>query len=166
MNAKEAIETLRGGLWHTTSERRFEGIKSRKAILPEPPLREDERWGTRIGPDGWPYVRTLGGVSLFDFAGFDPEAYDARCPMSSWREFVPFRRSWGASVWIEIDREKAAEALLGADELLARQHRERAHRHRIMPYIEACYLGDVPSELFVRALVIGIGDTEFRSIDV
>ena len=108
----------------------------------------------------------MGGVSLFDFAGFDLEAYDARCPVSSWREFVPFRRSGGASVWIEIDREKAAEALVGADELVARWHREKAHRHRIMPYIEACYLGDVPSELFVRALVIAIGDTQFRSIEV
>lgn len=78
LDAKEAMETLRGGLWHTTSEERFEGIRSRKAILSNPPLGEDERWGTLIGPEGWPYVRTLGGVCLFDFAGFDPEAYDAR----------------------------------------------------------------------------------------
>lgn len=29
--------------------------------------------------EGWSYVRTLGGVSLFDFAGFDPEAYEEEC---------------------------------------------------------------------------------------
>ena len=166
LDAEEAMETLRGGLWHTTSQERFQGIRSRKAILSEPPLGEDERWGTLIGPEGWPYVRTLGGVSLFDFAGFDPEAYDEECPLSSWREFVPFRRYWGASVWIEIDRGKAAEALVGADELVTRWKRQKAYRHRIMPYIEACYLGDVPSRLFVRALVVGTGDTTFRSIDL
>ena len=160
------METLRGGLWHTTSEERFERIRSQKAILSKPPLGEDERWGTLIGPEGWPYVRILGGVSLFDFAGFDPEDYDVKCPSSSWREFVPFLLAWRASVWIEIDREKAAKALVGADALIERWNREKAYRHRIMPYIEACYLGDVPSELFVRALVVGADDTEFRSIDV
>ena len=118
-----------------------------------------------FGPDGWPYVRTLEGVSLFDFAGFDPEAYSAKYPLGSWREFVPFRRSWGASVWIEIDRGKAATSLVGADELVARQKHEKAQRHRIMPFIEACYLGDLPSGLFLRVLVVANGDREFRSID-
>ena len=55
---------------------------------------------------------------------------------------------------------------MGADELIARWNREKAYRHRIMPYIEACYLGNVPSDLFVRALVVGTGDREFRSIDL
>lgn len=160
------METLRGGLWHTTSEKRFEGIRSRKAILATPPIPDDERWGTLIGPDGWPYVRILGGVSLFDFSMFDPKDYERTCPLSSWREFVPFLRSWGASVWIEIDREKAAKSLIGANELVARQNREKAYRHRIMPYIEACHLGDVPSEQFVRASVIASGDTEFRSLEL
>ena len=162
MDAEEAMETLRGGLWHTTSERRYEGILSSRAILVEPPVTEHGRWGTRCGPGGWGYVRTLGGVSLFDFAGFDVECYEAKCPMSSWREFVPFRRSWGASVWIEIDREKASEGLLPGKELVARQHQEKAHRHRIMPHVEACYLGDVPEDLFVQILVIGTGDQAFR----
>ena len=166
MNVEEAIGTLGGGLWHTTSERRYDGILSRMAILAEPPIPDDERWGTRCGPAGWPNVRTLGGVSLFDFEGFDVETYEGRCPSSSWREFVPFRRSWGASAWIEIDRVGAADALLGGDELLTRQSEEMAHRHRLMPYIEACYLGDVPRGLFVRGLVAGSGDAAFRSVSV
>ena len=92
MDAKHAIDTLRGGLWHTTSECRFQGIMSRKAILSDLPVPEDKRWGTRCGPSGWPYVRTLGGVSLFDFAGFDPEDYKERCPVSNWRHFVPYKK--------------------------------------------------------------------------
>ena len=30
------------------------------------------------------------GVSLFDFAGFDSEDYEARYPISNWREYVPY----------------------------------------------------------------------------
>ena len=125
LDAEEAIETLHGRLWHTTSEERFEGIRSRNAIMSVPPIPDDERWGTAIGPDGWPYVRTLGGVSLFEFAGFDAETYSERYPISSWREFVPFRSLWGASVWIEIDREKATEKLVGANELIKQWRREK-----------------------------------------
>ena len=115
-----------------------------------------------------PLVRTLGGVSLFDFAGYDPEDYEARFPISNWREFVPYRhrRSWGASIWIKINREKAADALIEANELVARQHKEKAHRHKLMPFIEACYIGDIPSGLFMRTLAVAIGDTEFRSLEV
>ena len=165
LDADRAMESLRGGLWHTTSPIRFKGIRLRKAILRDPPIPDDERWATGLGREGWPYVRTLGGVSLFDFDGFDPVAYSARCPLSSWRAFVPFRKDWGASVWIEIDRKKAAQELIGANELVARQKRENALRHRIMPYIEACYLGDIPSCMFVRVLLIESSDTDFRRME-
>ena len=160
------METLRGGLWHTTSVARFAGIKSHMAILSQPPVPDAERWGTACGPNGWPFVRTLGGVSLFDFEGFDPEEHDVKCPMSSWREFVPFRAVWGASVWIEIDRLRAGESLVGPRVLLARQSRDRAYGHRLMPYIEACYLRDLSAELFVRALMVGSGGAAFRLIDL
>ena len=166
MDAKQAIDTLRGGLWHTTSECRFQGIMSRKAILSVPPVPEDKRWGANCGPSGWPYVRTLGGVSLFDFAGFDPEDYDTRFPACSWKEFVPYRHTWGASIWIEINRKKMADNLVETNELVARWHKEKAERHNLMPHIEACYTGDIPSGLFVRALEVANGDTEFRSLEV
>ena len=100
MNAERAIKTLRGGLWHTTSPERFEGIQYYRAILVNPPIPEDEKWGTRSGPEGWPFVRKLGGVSLFDFEEFDIQTYKCKWPLSSWWEFVPFRQSWGAAVWI------------------------------------------------------------------
>ena len=164
MDAEAAMHVLRGKLWHTTSEARFQGIREVGAILRCPPVAEEDRWGTAIGREGWPYVRTLGGVSLFDFADFDPEDYEARCPVSSWREFVPFRRSWGASVWIEIDRAQAAAELIGANDLVQRQKIESKLRHNLMPYIEACYLGDLPCDMLVRALVVEEGDEEFRPI--
>ena len=164
MNAEQAMETLRDGLWHTTSEDRYEGILSSGAILAGPPIPENERWGTRCGPSGWPFVRKLGGVSLFDFDGFDVQAYETKFPLSSWREFVPFRECWRAAVWIEIDRQRAGRALLTGSELLRRQREAGAYRHRLMPCIEACYLGDVPEQLFVRVLDVRRGDAAFRTI--
>lgn len=158
------MDTLRGGLWHTTSEERYEGILAAGAILAKPPIPDEERWGTRCGAWGWPYVRKLGGVSLFDFEGFDVETYEARFRLSSWREFVPFLQAWGSSVWIEIDRTLATAGFVSGKALLARQHEEAAHRHRLMPRIEAAYLGDVPTEFFSRVLVVGKGDADFRLV--
>ena len=33
MNAEESMETLRGGLWHTTSESRYEGYSVKQCHL-------------------------------------------------------------------------------------------------------------------------------------
>ena len=159
MDAEEAPSTLYGRLWHTTSEAPIQGIRTAGAILHDPPVAEKDRWGTACGPLGWPYVRTLGGVSLFDFADFDPVAYEEKCPLSNWREFVPFRGEWGASVWIEIDRERAATNLIGGGELWQQCNQDQAHRHRLMPYIEACHFGDVPIGVFVQALVVRRGES-------
>lgn len=158
------MDTLRGGLWHTTSEQRYEGILAAGAILAEPPVPDEERWATRCGAWGWPYVRKLGGVSLFDFEGFDAEIYEERFRLSSWREFVPFRQAWGSSVWIEIDRALASNGLVSGQALLARQHEEAAHRHRLMPRIEAAYLGNVRAEFFARVLLVGKDDVDFRVV--
>jgi len=75
---------LRGRLWHTTSFDRYQKIVESGFILPSPPVPDDERWGTIQGPDYYPYVRLLGGVSLFDFNGFDPDSYGEKYPLSTW----------------------------------------------------------------------------------
>jgi hypothetical protein len=70
------LKELHGGLWHTTIPERYENILSSGFILPEPPnMPDNERWSTSQGKEFYPYVRQLGGVSLFDFDDFDPEAY-------------------------------------------------------------------------------------------
>src|ERR1035438_4494083 len=65
------LQRTQGGLWHTTRPERFDRILSTGAILPEPDILDSERWAN-AGPEHYPYVRTLGGVSLFDFDGFNP----------------------------------------------------------------------------------------------
>jgi hypothetical protein len=65
------LQKLKGGVWHTTNMNRFQGILRSSAILPEPEIPDRERWSTSRGSELYPYVRTLGGVSLFDFRKFN-----------------------------------------------------------------------------------------------
>ncbi len=147
----EVLDMLVGGLWHTTSDDRYKSILRSGAILARPDIPDADRWKTGRGPDYYPYVRHLGGVSLFDFDGFDRAEYQKRCPLSSWTEFVPFRAEWGSSVWIQLDRRVLEDCFISGPELWKRCNEEGALRHTVMPYIEAAYIGDVPTSTFLRA---------------
>ena len=92
---------LSGRLWHTTNESRFDGISASGFILAEPSIPDAERWKSAAGREHYPYVRWIGGISLFDFVDFDPDSYDAKYPLSTWLTFVPFRKDWQNSLWIE-----------------------------------------------------------------
>ncbi len=151
---KRVLDVLIGCLWHTTHSDRFVSILEDGAILSEPDIPESDRWKTVKGPEYYPYARILGGVSLFDFNDFDPESYDEKYPLSTWREFVPFRSAWGSAVWIEIDRETVKNCLLSGDELLARWKKEEAHHHSIMPLIEAAHVGMISTTSFSRAFLV------------
>ena len=159
-------EELQDGLWHTTSLSRYEGIKAVGSILPNPDIPDTQRWGTNLGPEYYPYARFLGGVSLFDFRGFDPDAYSERCPMSSWWEFVPYLRSWGSAIWIEIDRTKICDHYIDGVQLLARWHRENAERHKLMPFIEAVHIGPIPLQAVSRVLRVGEDDPRFVEVSI
>lgn len=152
---KEAVwDRLLGGLWHTTSKERFQRILQDGTILPEPDLPDSERWNTRIGSDGYPYARSLGAVSLFDFQGFDYEAYQQKFPLSSVATFVPFRQTWGHAVWIEIDRAAVAASMIQPVDLVARWKADGAERRNIMPYVEAAHLGPIPTSAFAGGFMV------------
>ena len=159
-------DVFRGHLWHTTHPDRFQKILEAGAILPNPPIPDDDRWKTSRGPHYYPYVRTLGGVSLFDFEDFDPVRYSTGYPMSSWRAFVPYSRQWGISVWIEIDRQLIADKFVTGKQLVERWNREKAHAHTIMPEIEAAYFGPVRLSAFRRALVCGVNRPSIQEISL
>lgn len=152
---REALEILTGGLWHTTHPARFRSILNDKAILPEPNIPNSERWKTFQGPEYYPYVRTLGGVSLFDLREFDPEEYSNDYPSSTWEVFIPFRKEWGESVWIEIDYKKMGSNLLSGAETLTKWKEEKAYKNTIMPHIEAAHIGPIDAKFFKQALLIG-----------
>jgi len=79
----KVLNELKGSLWHTTNLSRFKQIVKDGGISPHPPVPDEERWCTNAGPDGYHFVRTLNGVSLFDFENFDEVSYSERCPSSS-----------------------------------------------------------------------------------
>jgi hypothetical protein len=160
------LSELLGGLWHTTHPERFQSILASGAILPNPDIPDNARWKTSQGKDYHPYVRTIGGVSLFDFDDFDHEAYSRKCPMSSWYEFVPYRRVWGCSVWIEIDRAQLAAGFISGTDLVTRRNLEEAHQHTIMPYIEAAHLGPIPRAAFKKAFLVREGESQLQALSI
>ncbi len=161
---KLILPELRGGLWHTTHPDRFKAILAGGAILPEPDIPDSERYCTGGGKDHYPYARTLGGVSLFDFTGFDTNAYTKEYPSSTWATFVPYRTDWSCSVWIEIDREQVAHQFISCAELLAKWKADDAYGHNIMPDIEAAHLGPLPLTAFKRAFFVGKDDSELHPL--
>jgi len=73
---------LRDSVCHTTSVGSCREILAHGKIVAEPDISNRERWSTACGSRLYPYVRTLGGMSLFDCNAFDPAAYARRYPVS------------------------------------------------------------------------------------
>ncbi len=151
------LKKLLGGLWHATHPDRFNNILQEGAILPEPNVPDSLRWKASKGEEFYPYVRSIGGVSLFDFDKFDPIKYSEEYPLSSWDTFVPFRKIWGCSVWIEIDRLAIKCNLISGRNLITKWKAENAEKHTIMPLIEAAHIGPLPVASFKQAFLVQSG---------
>lgn len=158
------ISRLLGRIWHSTTMERFERIKADGFLRPEPDIPESERWSTNRGPEWFPFVRHIGGFSLFDFPiGFDLTEYRRRCPSSSLDELIPFRSVWRHAVWLEIDRERQASSLRSGLDVWARCEAEGRGK-RCMPHIEGAHIGDMPVSSILRAYLIEEGDSDWRLI--
>jgi hypothetical protein len=158
------LKLLNGRLWHTTHPDRFKRILETGSILPIPDPPNPDGWKTMDGEPYRSYAHTLGGVSLFDFDHFDPESYAAKCPMSDWHTFVPYREKWGSAVWIEIDRDRVSPNLISGADVVTRWNSDKAYRHNFMPYIEAVHVGPLPRASFVRAFIVGKDESEIRAL--
>lgn len=154
---KESIfisSKLVGSLWHTTSISRFESIKSTGFIEVEPDLPEKERYGI-------PFVRSLGGVSLFDFREFDAQKYDVDFPANSISEFIPFKRIWGRSVWLKIDDAAIAKNLHSGKQIRTLWH-DMDSRKKFMAEVEGAHIGNIPVSAIIGAYQIGEGDLDWQ----
>lgn len=157
---------LHGGIWHVTRPDRFISIMAGAGLIPEPELPNAERWKTAAGPDYYPFVRKIGGVSLFDFQNFDADAYDQSHKMSSWRTFVPCPERWESAVWVRIDPSAIADRSVSADEIVRQWDEGGHHRHTIMPRIEAACIGGVPVAAFSRAFLTWSRGQQVREIEL
>ncbi|SMF82148.1 hypothetical protein SAMN06265365_14237 [Tistlia consotensis] len=158
---------LHGGLWHTTHPERFLGILEKGAIQVEPELPDPERFGTLNGRKNWPFVRFIGGVSLFDFHRFDPAVYDEICPGRNWQTFVPYRSEWDwhGAIWLEIDRTRLrASAFLSAEEVRYRWFNGGDLAHRLIAWVEAAHIGDLPLSACRRALFVHPDGSELHAL--
>ncbi|MGJ8534964.1 MAG: hypothetical protein ACSHYC_22465 [Alphaproteobacteria bacterium] len=151
-------DKLVGGVWHTTSKNRFKSILVEGSILVEPDLPERERYG------GMPFVRSLGGVSLFDFPSeFDIAEYYRQIPFDSLGEFVPFKQNWGHSVWLKIDKEIIAENFRSGKEI-RKLWRSLGSTKRFMAEIEAACIGSIPVSAIQNSYYIADGDHDWTPI--
>lgn len=157
---------LNGGLWHTTRPDLFATIMSSGGLTAEPRIPDGERWKTSLGPDFYPFVRKIGGVSLFDFREFDRDAYERSYPLSDLRTFVPHVARWGGAVWIEIDSDMIADRFVSGGELVRLWKIGGHHSHTIMPRIEAAAIGEVPVAAFSSAFLTWGQGRESRAIDL
>ncbi|WP_278370487.1 hypothetical protein, partial [Pseudoalteromonas lipolytica] len=101
---------LFGSVWHTTSLERYSMIVVNGCIKVNPDIPDSERWGTKLGEKHFPFVRSLGGISVFDFRDFDVDATD-------WATFVPCRTDWQNAVWIEVDISKLGDRFKSAQSI-------------------------------------------------
>lgn len=154
---------LGNGVWHATHPERFVSIMA-EGLKAEPAISNGERWKTSRGPEFYPFVRKIGGVSLFDFTNFDPDIYDRSHPMSNWRAFVPHREDWAGAVWIQVDREMIGSRFISTDELVVRWDQGGHHRHTIMPRIECACVGDIPTVAFASAFLTWSRGEEIRDL--
>ena len=158
------LARVSSGIWHTTSLDRFRRILESGGILPEPDLPDSERWSTSAGPEWFPYVRTLGGVSLFDFRGFEPASYGQKYPVCTWAAFVPYREEWEESVWVEINVGLLGRNFVGGRDLLDRWKTAKVG-NRIMPEIEAAHIGPIPTAAFISAFTARRGASDLEPVD-
>ena len=143
---------LQNGIWHTTHPDRFESIM-KEGLKPEPDIPNNDRWKTSHGPEYYPFVRKIGGISLFDFRNFNPDIYGSTHPMSDWNEFVPHRKEWTGAVWIQINQSMLGNSFVSSDEIVRQWDSCGNRQHTIMPRIECACIGHVPISAFKFAFM-------------
>ena len=176
MTMKELLPTLKGGLWHVTRAERHSKIISSGGIDPNPEgVSDAERWQTQHGERGFPFVRYVGGVSLFDFINWDIDKCAGGCVRGfyycGWDNFIPVLQCNGrrldSSVWIEINYDAVKHNLRLNKELerMQRAERERSgDNHTLLPCVEAAHIGRIPCSAMVRAFAVVRANKEIQPL--
>lgn len=154
---ERTLDILVGGVWHTTSQNLYERIVETGGIAPEPDIPNAERFRTGGGQQYYPYARSIGAVSVFDFRDFDLTEYEALYPGHSLFYFLPCRLTLDSAIWIEIDTHAAAKQLISGPDLLRRWKSDKAHARAIMGHVEGAHIGVIPTSAFRRCFRVKSG---------
>jgi hypothetical protein len=151
---------LRGGLWHSTGSHRFREILAAEEIHPVPNLpRSEFRWAQH----GTTYCRSIGAVSLFDFAEADwawllDESIPKVMPRNCWGPFLRAPTDptpseiWIATVWIAVDRSRLVNFMHWKE--VESDWRAGSVARKWMPRIEACHREPVPLSACTHVLIV------------
>lgn len=162
----EFPKALLGGIWHTTKPEHFKSILKDRFIFPEGPIPDSERWGTTKGSHSYPFVRSINGISLFDFRAFDEGTYSNQYPNSMWKNFVPYTQGWDTAIWIEIDISKVNSNFIDGKALLVQRKKQKQYNRKIMPLIEAAHIGPLPKQAFRQILTYSRDIGEFNPLSI
>lgn len=143
---------LKNGVWHTTSVERYKSILKTGFILPEPDIPEEGRWGGGLDENKHPFVRSIGGVSLFDFRNLNQKNNENKCLSTGWHSFVPVQRAWKQAIWININELVLGEEYYCPDALLHKSRVEGNIRKFIVG-VEAAHIGELPVSKFKKVLI-------------
>ena len=167
MTMEELLPTLKGGLWHVASAERFSKIISSGGIDPNPEgVPDTERWQAQHGESNLPFVRYIGGVSLFDFINWDIDICRNGCVKDlfhscQWGNFIPMLQWNGecldSTVWVEINYDAVKLNLKLNEELKhlwSDEHKRSGDIHTLLPCVEAAHIGRIPCSAMVRAFAV------------
>jgi hypothetical protein len=129
---------LDGRLWHATS---YAGLKG---ILADGEIRVV---GCRYTNS---LARLVDGISLFDFG---PSATLCDSQFSNWIGWFGRQQECRVPIWLEIDRHSVADNLIDAGAFYA-LWRECHLSSRVIPGVEACHRGPLPTSAVTAALLI------------
>lgn len=155
--SKTIPNQLKGKVWHSTSVVNAKKIVTHGEILANPDIEAESRWGGTC-ESKYPFVRTLGGISLFDF----------RLPKTHSNElltrWVPCHTKIPATVWFEIDISKLKGFFLSAEETRIKW-RDAGMDRQFMPHLEASCLCPI-SVQDIKSIYIGYTSGKFTSVSL
>lgn len=77
---------------------------------------------------------------------------------------MPYPKTWGHAIWVEIDQDKQAKALISGAAIWEKCELEGQGR-RCMPFVEAAHIGDMPASSIRAAYYIAEGFRDWQSIN-
>ncbi|PKG86490.1 hypothetical protein CXF85_01950 [Colwellia sp. 75C3] len=143
---KRIPHKLKGKVWHSTSFDNAVKIIKSGSILSNPNISTEDKWGGNSETD-YPFVKSIGGISLFDFRL--PESHSSEL-LYRW---VPCQVKFSKTVWFEIDTSKLHSCFLSAEDTLVKWEKAGMTRN-YMPYLEASCISPIDTQ-YIKSILIG-----------